>query len=57
MDREPYSAEYEPNADDERVEPLESDDETAAPPPTLDPEERVEETDDDVVVPDEDRPV
>jgi hypothetical protein len=57
MDREPYSAEYEPNAEDERVEPLESDDETAAPPPTLDPDERVEETDDDDVVPDEDRPV
>lgn len=56
MDREPYSAEYEPNLEDERIEPLEEDDEAAPPPPTLDPDERIEEVDEEDVVPDDDRP-
>jgi hypothetical protein len=37
--------EYEPNPEDERVEVLDDESETA-PPPTLDPDERVEESDD-----------
>jgi hypothetical protein len=56
MDREPYSAEYEPNLEDERIEPLETDDEQTPPPPTIDPDERIEETGDEDVLPDEDRP-
>lgn len=54
MDREPYSAEYEPNPEDERIEPLETDDDIA-PPPTLDPDERIE-ADDDAPALDDDRP-
>jgi hypothetical protein len=50
MDRE-----YEPNPDDERVEPLLEDDDEPIPPPTLDPDERVEGSDDRPVR-DEDRP-
>ena len=56
MDREPYSAEYEPNLEDERIEPLETDDEQTPPPPTIDPDERIDETGDEDVLPDEDRP-
>jgi hypothetical protein len=56
MDRDPYSAEYEPNLEDERIEPLETDDEQAPPPPTLDPDERIEEVDDRQVLLDDDRP-
>jgi hypothetical protein len=56
MDREPYSAEYEPNLEDERIEPLEEDDELTPPPPTLDPDERIEEVEDEDVVPHDDRP-
>lgn len=52
MDRE-----YEPNPEDERIEPLVDDDEETPPPPTLDPDERIEKTGDEDVVPDEDRPV
>ncbi|MGB3911387.1 MAG: hypothetical protein WBL06_13030 [Pseudolysinimonas sp.] len=56
MDREPYSAEYEPNPDDERIEPLETDDDVQPPPPTLDPDERIEQTDDRDIALDDDRP-
>jgi hypothetical protein len=55
MDREPYSAEYEPNPDDERIEPLEPEDELP-PPPTLDPDERIEALDEAEVALDDDRP-
>lgn len=54
MDREPHSAEYEPNPEDERIEPLETDDDLVPPPPTIDPDERIEELDD--VAFDDDRP-
>jgi hypothetical protein len=56
MDREPYSAEYEPNPEDERIEPLEPEDELTAPPPTLDPDERIEAEADDAPGLDDDRP-
>jgi hypothetical protein len=56
MDREPYSAEYEPNPDDERIEPLEPEDELPPPPPTLDPDERIEALDEAEVALDDDRP-
>lgn len=56
MDREPYSAEYEPNPEDERIEPLETDDELLPPPPTLDPDERIEADSDDAPPFDDDRP-
>jgi hypothetical protein len=56
MERDPYSAEYEPNLEDERIEPLEEDDELTPPPPTLDPDERIEEVEDEDVVLDDDRP-
>jgi hypothetical protein len=56
MDREPYSAEYEPNPEDERIEPLETDDEQTPPPPTIDPDERIEKSGDEDVLRDEDRP-
>ena len=56
MDREPYSAEYEPNAEDERIEPLETDDDVTPPPPTLDPDERIEAVDEADVALDDDRP-
>jgi hypothetical protein len=56
MDREPYSSEYEPNAEDERIEPLETDDDVLPPPPTLDPDERIELLDDDDIALDDDRP-
>lgn len=50
--------EYEPIADDERIEPLVEGDELPAPPPTLDPEERIEVDDEeDEVLPDDERPV
>ena len=57
MDRDPHSAEYEPNLYDERIEPLETDDELTPPRPTLDPDERIEEVDDLDVLLDDDRPV
>ena len=56
MDREPYSAEYEPNPEDERVEPLETDDDVQPPPPTLDPDERIEAEADAAAALDDDRP-
>lgn len=56
MDREPYSTEYEPNPEDERIEPLETDDDALPPPPTLDPDERIELVDDDAPPFDDDRP-
>lgn len=56
MDRDPDRLEYEPNAEDERIEPLEPDDEQAPPPPTLDPDERIEVLDDDAPAFDDDRP-
>lgn len=57
MDRDPDSMEYEPNLEDERIEPLVTDDELTPPPPTLDPDERIEEVDDREVLLDDDRPV
>ncbi|HWH97652.1 MAG TPA: hypothetical protein VNS80_04730 [Pseudolysinimonas sp.] len=57
MDRDPDSMEYEPNPEDERIEPLVTDDELTPPPPTLDPDERIEEVDDEDVLLDDDRPV
>ncbi len=57
MDRDPDSMEYEPNPEDERIEPLVTDDELTSPPPTLDPDERIEEVaDEDDVLLDDDRP-
>jgi len=56
MDRDPDRLEYEPNAEDERIEPLEPADEQAPPPPTLDPDERIEALDDDTPAFDDDRP-
>jgi hypothetical protein len=56
MDRDPDALEYEPNPEDERIEPLEPEDELAPPPPTLDPDERIELTDEDDVALDDDRP-
>ncbi len=56
MDRDPDSLEYEPNSEDERIEPLESDDDAVPPPPTLDPDERIEQDDEDDVGFDDDRP-
>ena len=55
MDRDPDRMDYEPNAEDERIEPLEPDDELAPPPPTLDPDERIEALDDDAPAFDDDR--
>jgi hypothetical protein len=58
MDRDPDSMEYEPNPEDERIEPLETDDELTPPPPTLDPDERIEGVaDEDDILLDDDRPV
>lgn len=56
MDRDPDRLEYEPNPEDERIEPLETEDEQSPPPPTLDPDERIEEADEGDVVLDDDRP-
>lgn len=50
MDRE-----FEPNLEDERVEPLLEEDEIEVPPPTIDPDERIEQPDDDPGAPDEER--
>ncbi|WP_309711393.1 hypothetical protein [Pseudolysinimonas sp.] len=47
MDRDPDSLVYEPNSEDERIEPLETDDDALPPPPTLDPGERIEQDADD----------
>lgn len=56
MDRDRDSLEYEPNSEDERIEPLEPDDEQGPPPPTLDPDERIEAEADDAPPFDDDRP-
>lgn len=56
MDRDPDNLAYEPNSEDERIEPLDTDEDETPPPPTLDPDERIEAVADDAPAFDDDRP-